>query len=74
MSANSSAPSDSVVIQMKAEIAQVRKELSNKRKRDSLLIGSAVRAFSPEACFQLDSCKLASKAKADAKAQPKAHG
>ena len=59
--------------ELKAETAQVGKELVNKKKRDSRLLEKAARTLSPEACLQLASRKLASQAKAKAKAHAKAH-
>ena len=59
--------------ELKAETAQVSRELVNKRKRDSRLLEKAARTLSPEACLQLASRKLAAQAKAKAKAQAKAH-
>ena len=59
--------------ELKAEAAQVSRELVNKRKRDSRVLEKAARTLSPEACLQLASRKFAAQAKAKAKAQAKAH-
>ena len=59
--------------ELKAEAAQVSRELVNKRKRDSRLLEKAARTLSPEACLQLASRKIAAQAKAKAKARAKAH-